>query len=68
MSQPAAVPVFDVVEHDGTPCLVLQHCPSPSLVELLTEQGRMPVAEVARIGGEGRLGPGGRPPGRHRAR
>ena len=52
LHHPHAVPVFDVVEHDGRPCLVMQYFPSRSLAELLAEHGRMPVPEVARIGAE----------------
>jgi hypothetical protein len=52
LHHPHAVPVFDVVEHDGQPCLVMQYFPSRSLAELLAERGRMPVPEVARIGAE----------------
>ena len=52
LHHPHAVPVFDVVEHDGQPCLVMQYFPSRSLAELLSERGRMPVPEVAQIGAE----------------
>jgi serine/threonine protein kinase len=52
LHHPHAVPVFDVVEDDGQPCLVMQYFPSRSLAELLAEHGRMPVPEVARIGAE----------------
>lgn len=52
LHHPHAVPVFDVVEHEGQPCLVMQHFPSRSLAEHLAEHGRMPAAEVARIGSE----------------
>jgi len=52
LHHPHAVPVFDVVEHDGRPCLVMQYFPSRSLAELLAEHGRMPVPEVARLGAE----------------
>ena len=30
-----AVPVFDVVEHDGEPCLIMQYFPSRSVADLL---------------------------------
>lgn len=46
------VPVFDVVEHEGEPCLIMQYFPSASLAEVLAQRGRMPVAEVARMGAE----------------
>ena len=47
-----AVPVFDVVEHDGQPCLIMQYFPSSSLAEILAGRGPLPVPEVARIGSE----------------
>ena len=34
LHHPHAVPVFDVVEHRGQPCLVMQYFPSSSLAEL----------------------------------
>ena len=52
LHHPHAVPVFDVVEHDGQPCLVMQYFPSRSLAELLVERGRMPVPEVAQLGAQ----------------
>lgn len=52
LHHPHAVPVFDVVEHEGQPCLVMQYFPSRSLAEHLAEHGRMPAAEVAKIGSE----------------
>ena len=48
-----AVPVFDVVEHEGQPCLIMQYFPSRSLAEVLAaEHGRLPVPTVALIGSE----------------
>lgn len=47
-----AVPVYDVVDHDGQPCLVMQYLPSTSLQTLLSERGTLAVGEVARIGAE----------------
>ncbi|WP_377640638.1 protein kinase [Oryzobacter terrae] len=52
LHHPHAVPVFDVVEHAGKPCLVMQHFPSVSLAELLSADDPLDVAVVARIGGE----------------
>ena len=52
LHHPHAVPVFDVVEDDAQPCLIMQHYPSSSLAEVLAQRGRMPTAEVARISGE----------------
>ncbi|MDP9092499.1 MAG: serine/threonine protein kinase [Actinomycetota bacterium] len=47
-----AVPVYDVVDHDGMPCLIMQYLPSKSLQNVLAERGTLSVAEVARIGSE----------------
>ena len=47
-----AVPVFDVVEHDGEPCLIMQYFPSRSVADLIAERGTLPPAEVARFGSE----------------
>jgi eukaryotic-like serine/threonine-protein kinase len=47
-----AVPVYDVVDHEGQPCLIMQYLPSQSLQALLAERGTLSVAEVARIGSE----------------
>ena len=42
--------VYDVVEEDGKPWLVMEHVPSRSLQEIVEEQGPLPPAAVARIG------------------
>lgn len=47
-----AVPVYDAVDHDGMPCLIMQYLPSRSLQNALTERGTLSIAEVARIGSE----------------
>ncbi|KRF41013.1 serine/threonine-protein kinase [Terrabacter sp. Soil810] len=52
LHHPNAVPVFDVVDHDGQPCLVMQYLPSRSLHALLVERGPLPVREVAKLGAE----------------
>jgi len=52
LHHPHAVTLYDVIEQDGQPCLVLQYVPSHSLSSLLAEQGPLPVAFVARIGAE----------------
>ena len=52
LHHPHAVPVFDVVEHRGQPCLVMQYFPSSSLAELMTTGPPLPVPQVARIGAE----------------
>src|SRR5512145_3451458 len=52
LHDPHAVPVFDVVEHEGQPCLIMQYLPSRSLQDVLTEKGALPPDEVALIGAE----------------
>ncbi|MEU3270839.1 serine/threonine-protein kinase [Saccharomonospora sp. NPDC006951] len=47
---PNAIVVFDIAEHEGDPCLVMEYLPSRSLSAILAEHGTLPVAEVARIG------------------
>jgi serine/threonine protein kinase len=45
-----AVPVYDVVDHEGAPCLVMQYLPSRSLHEVLATEGTLEPREAARIG------------------
>jgi eukaryotic-like serine/threonine-protein kinase len=52
LHHPNAVPVYDAVDHDGMPCLIMQYLPSTSLQNLLKERGTLSIAEVARIGSE----------------
>ena len=47
-----AVPVFDVVEHEGQPCLVMQYLPSRTLQQVLAEKQTLPPDDVALIGAE----------------
>jgi eukaryotic-like serine/threonine-protein kinase len=52
LQHPHAIPVYDVAEHEGQPCLIMQFLPSRSLHEVLSERGRLPVAEVAQLGSQ----------------
>lgn len=52
LHHPHAVPVYDVVEQDGEPCLIMEFLPSISLQESVRQRGTLPPAEVARIGSE----------------
>jgi hypothetical protein len=52
LHHPNAVPVYDVVDHQGQPCLVMQYLPSRSLQAVLAERGTLTVPEVARTGSE----------------
>ncbi|MGH3760442.1 protein kinase domain-containing protein [Actinophytocola sp.] len=45
-----AIAMFDVAEHEGDPCLVMEFLPSRSLSAVLTERGTLPPEEVAEIG------------------
>ncbi|WP_134715757.1 serine/threonine-protein kinase [Saccharomonospora xinjiangensis] len=47
---PNAIVVFDIAEHEGDPCLVMEYLPSRSLSAILVEHETLPVPEVARIG------------------
>ena len=47
-----AVPVFDVVEHDGQPCLIMQFLPSVPLSAELREGGSLTVLDAARVGAQ----------------
>ncbi len=47
---PNAIVVFDIAEHEGDPCLVMEYLPSRSLSAVLVEHETLPVPEVARIG------------------
>ena len=52
LHHPNAIAVFDVVDEDGAPCLIMEYLPSDSLAIALNERGPLPVAEVARIGAQ----------------
>ena len=52
LHHPHAVTVFDVVEHDGQPCIVMQLIESTPLSALLSEHGRFSPADTARIGAQ----------------
>ncbi|HYP43868.1 MAG TPA: serine/threonine-protein kinase [Propionibacteriaceae bacterium] len=52
LDHPHAVPVFDVVEHEGQPCLIMQFLPSTPLSEVLRERHTLSLTETARIGAQ----------------
>lgn len=52
LHHPHAVTVYDVVEHEGRPCIVMQLVVSTTLSELLGENGTLAPPEVARIGAQ----------------
>jgi serine/threonine protein kinase len=47
---PNAIVVFDIAEHGGDPCLVMEYLPGRSLSAVLVEQRTLPLSQVARIG------------------
>jgi len=50
LHHPNAIVIYDVAEHEGQPCLVMEYLPSRSLAAMLGERGALPVPEVASIG------------------
>ena len=52
LEHPYAVSVFDVVEHDGNPCIVMELVPSMPLSEVMRELGALAPAEAARTGSQ----------------
>lgn len=52
LHHPHAVPVFDVVEHEGQPCIVMQLIESTPLSTLLEQRGPFTPRETARVGAE----------------
>jgi len=50
LHHPSAITVYDVVEHEGYPCLIMEYLPSRSLAAVLTERTTLPAVEVAAIG------------------
>ena len=47
---PNAIVVFDIAEHGGDPCLVMEYLNGPSLSAILSQEGTLPLGRVARIG------------------
>ena len=50
LEHPNAIAVYDVVEHDGRPCLVMEYLRSQSLGAVIAERVTLPPDEVAMIG------------------
>jgi serine/threonine protein kinase len=50
LHHPNAVQVFDIVDDDGHPSIVMQFVPSTSLQNIVRDRGPLPQSEVARIG------------------
>jgi eukaryotic-like serine/threonine-protein kinase len=45
-----AIALFDVAEHDGDPCLIMEYLPSRSLSKMLADRGTLSPQEAAQIG------------------
>ncbi|HVV20219.1 MAG TPA: protein kinase [Pseudonocardiaceae bacterium] len=52
LQHPNAVAVYDVVEDDSQPVLIMEYVPSQSLSAVLDARGPLPPQEVARIGAQ----------------
>ncbi|HEU5485603.1 MAG TPA: serine/threonine-protein kinase [Microlunatus sp.] len=52
LQHPYAVSIFDVVEHAGQPCLVMELVPSVPLSDVMRELGALTPTEVARLGSQ----------------
>ncbi|MGB6161208.1 MAG: protein kinase [Pseudonocardiaceae bacterium] len=52
LHHPHAIAVYDVVEHQGQPCLIMEYLASRSLATVLSTQGVLPPEKVASIGGQ----------------
>jgi serine/threonine protein kinase len=50
LSHRNVVRIYDIVEVDGHPCIVMEFLPYKSLRDILDEQGPLPPARAARIG------------------
>ncbi|GLY50304.1 serine/threonine protein kinase [Lentzea sp. NBRC 102530] len=50
LRHPHAISVYEVVEHDDKPCLVLEYLPSRSLAALIAERGALSPGVVAAVG------------------
>ena len=52
LHHPNAVTVFDVVEHEGQPCIILQFVPSMPLSTVLREGGPLQENEAVQVGAQ----------------
>jgi serine/threonine protein kinase len=50
LHHPHAISVFDVLEHAGRPCLIMEFVHARTLADLIAERQRIPVGDVGRIG------------------
>jgi serine/threonine protein kinase len=52
LSHPYAVSVYDVVEHEGRPCIVMQFLPSVALASVLNDVGQLKPEEAIQVGSQ----------------
>ncbi|MGQ0778779.1 MAG: protein kinase domain-containing protein [Pseudonocardiales bacterium] len=52
LHHPHAITVYDVAEHEGKPCLIMEYLHSESLSTVLEIRGPLPAEEVAKIGSQ----------------
>jgi eukaryotic-like serine/threonine-protein kinase len=52
LHHPHAITVYDVVEHAGRPCLIMEYLRAESLSAVLAGRGPLPPEDVARIGSQ----------------
>ena len=52
LSHPYAVSVFDVVEHEGRPCIIMQFLPSVTLAHVLRDGGPLDPEEAVKVGAQ----------------
>jgi serine/threonine protein kinase len=52
LHHPHAIAVYDVAEHAGQPCLIMEYLPSSSLATVLSTDGELRPDTVARIGSQ----------------
>ena len=50
LSHPNVVGIYDILEEDGRPCIVMELVPFRSLRDVLAEDGPMSPPEAARVG------------------
>ena len=50
LHHPNVISVYDVVEWEDRPCLIMEYLASRSMADLMTANGKLPVATVAHIG------------------
>ena len=50
ITHPNVIVVYDVVDDEGLPCIVMEYIPSRTLSDVLKQHGALPPDEAARIG------------------